>query len=297
MAFDSDGNLFIANGWAYEYSSSNAKLLVLTNTNTTVFGVSCTANLVTDISIVDGGSLMSSLKGICFDSTGNLYIGNRLVSDRNICVLPRETGTLFGTSVTQNIVSILTTAETEPWGVRIDSNGNLFWAESLPNLLHVLPIADTVLYGVTCSANTPTNLTPSVDPNNNISNPYDICFDASMNLFIINRDDFTPSVLPNLMLSPSFPVLGYGIYITTASTFLFNYQKVQDFIAGKAISLPHGAYAQPDIVLTDLRRHAYAFGTNGLKTYQFREVQINGSLESVYLCTWSADGISPSMLS
>jgi hypothetical protein len=299
MAFDSSGNLFIANGWAYEYSASNAKLLVLTNTNTNVFGVSCTANLVTDISIVDDNSLMSSLKGICFDSAGNLYIGNRNGTDRNICVLPRESGTLFGISVTQNIVSILTTANTEPWGVRIDSNGNLFWIESSPSLLHVLPRTDTVVYGVTCSENTPTNLTPTVDPNNNLIEPYDLCFDANMNLFIINREDTTPAILPNATLTTSFPSspsIGYGIYITTETTFLFDYQKVQNYIAGTPASPPYGAFATPGIILTDLHRVVYSFGTNGLKTYKFREVQLPGSLTSVYICIWAASGVSPSTL-
>jgi len=294
MAFDADGNLFLANGWGT--NGGLESIFVLPPVTATVFGVLCTENILTNISVVDPDTILDSLKGICFDSAGNLYIGNNGNPDRTICVLPRNSGTLFGVSVVQNIVSVLTSATTEPQGVRIDPMGNLFWIESANNTLHVLPAMDTTLYGVPCSMNVPTDLTPFVDPDETISNPYDLCFDINRNLFLINRDSATPAVLPHSQ-TLSFPLLGFGIYVATDATILFPYNAVQDFLAGKRSSVTQGSFVTPGTILTDLRRDVYIFGKNNLKTYQLREVQLPGSLRSVYLCVWAASGVSPSMLS
>ena len=294
LAFDKDGNLFIVNGWAQSYNTSNAKILVLTNTGPTLFGVPCVANTLTDISVVDSGNLLYAMKGICFDSQGNLYIGNDTLSTHVIAVLPKTTGTIYGISCTQNIVSTLIVTNATVEGNRIDPNDNLCWVQQ-NNTLHVLAAKDSFLYGVLCLKNTPQNLTTIVDPNTVINNPYDLCFDAANNLFIMNRNSVTPAVLP--FTNPTFPTLGFGIYITTDVTFVFDYQTVQDYIAGKPISVFQGVYAPPGIILTDLHRVVYTFGKNKLKTYAFREVQLPGSLRSVYLCVWAASGVSPSMLS
>jgi len=299
MVFDSDGHLFVANGW-----DSNPKFLVLPSSTTTIFGVACSENSMTDISVVDDDGELLSLKGICIDTAGNIYIGNRKGNDprvNTICVLPRQTGTIFGTSVTQNIVSLLTVASdvnpatAEAWGIRIDSNGNLVWSLT-DNTLHVLPAANATIFGVPCVMHTPTDLTATVDPDTRINNPYDICFDANNNLFIINRGSSTPAILPNTQPVYSFPTVGFGIYITSSSTFLFDYTAIQRYIAGQSMPANQGRTYTPGTILTDTNRVVYSFGKNGLKTYAFREVQLPGSLVSVYLCIWAASGIYPVML-
>ena len=299
MVFDSDGHLFLANGWESTYT-----FLVLPSSTTTIFGVACSANSMTDISVVDDDGELLSLKGICIDTAGNIYIGNRKGNAprvTTICVLPRQTGTIFGIPVIQNIVTLLTVASdanpatAEPWGIRIDSNGNLFWSLT-DNTLYVLPAANATIFGVSCVMNAPTDLTATVDPNTRINNPYDICFDANNNLFIINRDGVTPAILPDRPPVYTFPTLGFGIYITSSSTFLFDYTVIQRYIAGQTIPANQGRTYTPGIILTDTNRVVYSFGKNSLKTYAFREVQLPGTLVSVYLCIWAASGIYPVML-
>jgi len=300
MVIDRDGNLFVANGWA----GSGVRLLVLPSSSTNIFGVACLANSMTDISIVDTGGELLSLKGICIDTAGNIYIGNRKGNDPRlytICVLPRQTGTIFGIPVIQNTITLLTVASdvnpntAQPWGIRIDINGNLFWSLT-DNTLHVLPAADATIFGIPCSMNTPTDITTTVDPNTRINNPYDICFDANNNLFIINRNGTTPAILPNIAPVYTFPSIGFGIYITSATTFLFDYATIQRYIAGQSISANQGRIYTPGTILTDTNRVVYSFGKNGLKTYAFREVQLPGSFVSVYLCVWSSSGLYPVML-
>lgn len=291
MTFDSVGNLFIVNGWA---SGGVNKIFVLPPSPTTLFGIPCTENLLNNLSTLDTNVVLGAMRGLCIDSAGNLYIGSHTV-DRSICVLPVQSGTLYGISVTQNVVSILIIVGSDPWGLRIDSYGNLFWAENDTLSLHVLPIADAVLFSVTCVKDTPIDLTSSVDPNLLIANPYDICFDSNNNLFIINRNTTTPAILPNAFPTFQYPV--FGIYISNTSTFLFDYTTVKRYVAGQSISAIQGSFVMPGLVLTDLRRTVYSYGKNKLQTYAFREVQLPDSLISAYICIWAASGVYPVMLS
>jgi hypothetical protein len=249
-----------------------------------------------DISVIDTGNLLYSLRGICLDAAGNVYIGNDTsLEDHMICILPTSTGTVYGVACTQNVVStlVLTTATAE--GVRIDVDGNLFWIET-NNTVHTFPFADTNLFGQPCVKNTPTELTPFVDPDTILNRPYDLCFDFRKNLFFINRNSDTPGILP--YTAPGFPLFGgFGVYTTFPNTYLFHYDVVQTFLSGKPVPANQGAFFPEGIQLTDLRRTVYAYGQNRLKTYRFQEVQVPTSRISMYLCTWAASGIYPVMLS
>ena len=158
-----DGHLFVATG--------SGGLYVATSTNTTVFNVSTTANVLTSIP-----SSSAFRGGLAMDAAGNLFGGRK---DQNgVAVLPVATGTLFGVSVTANTPRVLVSSPEWTGDVAVDGSGNLFigsWFGASQGV-HVLPRTTGALYGQAVTENVLTRLVAA-------SNVSGIDIDAANNIY------------------------------------------------------------------------------------------------------------------
>jgi hypothetical protein len=134
ILMDPAGRLFVA--------TSAGELWVVTSSNSTVFGVQTTANVLT---LIDGSGLF--MGGLAMDSAGNLF-GGRMWFD-GVAVLPVGNGTLYGVTVSGNTPAVL--SPVPPWtgDVAIDSNDNLIigsWFGGSEGVF-VLPKVSGTMYG------------------------------------------------------------------------------------------------------------------------------------------------------
>ena len=124
MAFDANGNLFIA---AY----SDNSVIVIPKNSGAIFGESATKNVPLFLSIP--GS--SSPEGLAFDAKGNLYVVDYNVN--NVMVLPAANGKIFGAAMSKNTWTELPQVPARPYAflnwLAFDATGNLFigdWADT-----------------------------------------------------------------------------------------------------------------------------------------------------------------------
>lgn len=186
VAFDAAGDLFISNPG---YSDS---ITVIARTSTTIFGQAFSANVPTVLTAAQG---IITPMGIAFDAAGNLFVAAENGTG-DIYVIPKNSGTIFGQSVTANENFILYAASGplgNPFGVAFDPAGNLFI--SYQGSIRIVPAASGTLYGRTTTANTKFDLTGL---GNQIQG---IAVDANDNIFY--ADQGNPSV---------------GVYSPTAGT-------------------------------------------------------------------------------
>lgn len=139
---------------AVVYSFSNGDIYALSNTSTTLFGISVAAN--TETLIASGTGLRG---GLDFDSAGNLY--GVYIATGNFYVLPVSSGTLFGISVTANTSALLySNGSNWFWDLAVDSTGNIFVADGWGlQGVFVMPKNSGTVYGQSVTANTFAKLT------------------------------------------------------------------------------------------------------------------------------------------
>lgn len=162
---DSNGNIYL--------SDSSSKLRFVPVLSGVYFGQTMTANFIYTIAGTgtagtgaDGILATTSTltpRGISIDSTGNVYISDT----SRIRIIPKISGTYFGSSMTANFIYTLagtTTAGSgstgvlattsqlvNPFGVNIDASGNIYVTDSVR--IQFIPKTFGIYYGQTMTAN------------------------------------------------------------------------------------------------------------------------------------------------
>lgn len=211
VAFDSNGNLFIAD-------SGNARIRVVAKTTGSYFGVAMTANFIHTVagtgatgSTGDGAAALAALldtpTGVAFDATGNLYIADS--GNHRVRVVNSVPGTYFNVVMTaNNIYAVAGTGASGSTGdgaaataallntprkIAFDSTGNLFIADSANNRIRVVNKTAGTYFGVAMTVNniyTVVGTTAGLSGDGaaataaQLSTPSDLAFDATGNLFI-----------------------------------------------------------------------------------------------------------------
>jgi titin len=152
--------------------------------------------------------------GIAEDSAGNIYIGDsvdQVAADEGLTVVPANTGTLFGQSVSAGVEHTLVTQASLGSGVSIQGvavhGGNLFFTTGAGNL-YVLPAASGTVFGQSVTANTVHLLAT----NDGFSGGID--FDSAGNLFA--ADEATSKIIA--MPAVSGTLFGVSVTANTVAT-------------------------------------------------------------------------------
>jgi hypothetical protein len=176
-----DGDLWISSA-----VNGSGFVQVLSATGGNYFGVSVPADTATIV--VNGiGSAQ-----VAFDESGNLYIANGGSETYNggVYVLPVSTGSLYGQSVTADMLTQLTTDQA--YGIAVDvTSGNVYYStgNTAPQAVWALTDTSGSVFGVSVTADTPTQLFDSVG---GLTFPYQgfdpdqMTLDSAGNLYVIN---------------------------------------------------------------------------------------------------------------
>jgi Listeria-Bacteroides repeat domain (List_Bact_rpt) len=154
MEFDAAGNLFGGR-------SGNGGVVVLPASNSTIFGQLMTANVVGQLN----ASNLDWTADVAFDTSGNLYITQMFDSavQAGVYVVPVASGTLYGVSVTVNVVAALATYPSfgtrHPCGIDIDSSGTIFYVSWIRNSVYAMPTSSATVFGQNLSGNAFAELT------------------------------------------------------------------------------------------------------------------------------------------
>ena len=187
IALDSAGDLFLASN-----SLTGAAVSVLPRSTGTIFGIPVTTGtLATVVEDLPGGLPPNVAQHLAIDPFGNLYVSN---INTSVLVLPRTTGTVFGTPVTADEITAIPDATNTHY--TFDPSGDFFGfsnfavtggplkkAASGNSVVHdftvdVLPSATGSLFGVPVTANTPSSLSYPGDE------PEGLAFDSAGNLYM-----------------------------------------------------------------------------------------------------------------
>jgi hypothetical protein len=153
-AVSNPAGIAISSGGVLVWSLANGDIYALASTNQTLFGVSLTANSVTQIA--SGTGLRG---GLDFDTAGNLF--GVYIATGTFSVLPAASGTLFGQSVTANTSKTLySNGSNWFWDLAVDSSGNIFISDGWGlQGVFVMPVSTGTLFGQSVTANTVEKLT------------------------------------------------------------------------------------------------------------------------------------------
>lgn len=110
------------------------------------------------------------------------------------------------------------------------------------------------------------------------------------------------------IMSNSFPFSVGSSILTSGNTVIFTDAAVKAFAGNRAVPSQQTVSWSPQIqntLLHNMGTKVYAFGTNRMKTHEFRRVQLVkgrgtegvGNIESGYVCVWAASGSAPTTLS
>ena len=153
-AVSNPAGIAISSGGILVWSLASGDIYALSSSDQTLFGVSLTANTVTQLA--SGTGLRG---GLDFDSAGNLFGVH--IATGTFSVLPAASGTLFGQSVTANTSKTLySNGSNWFWDLAVDSSGNIFISDGWGlQGVFVMPVSTGTLFGQSVTANTVEKLT------------------------------------------------------------------------------------------------------------------------------------------
>ena len=200
IAFDSTGNLFVAN-------FSDGLILAIPGPSTTsIYGQSVTPNEPLAIDPGTAGSLANLVTqpgALAIDAHGDLYISDYLAGNQ-ITVIPSPmTSTVFGQTVTPNQPTTLDPGTpgtlsglvASPFGLAIDASGDLFITSSdgiSSNQIIVVPSATTSsIFGQTMTPEVPAVIDPGTAGSLGmlLDEPNGMTFDGGGDLFVANYNN------------------------------------------------------------------------------------------------------------
>jgi hypothetical protein len=171
IRLDDEGNILLAEENSY-------RVRFISRRNGTFFGQSMTANYIYTIAgtgttgrSADGGSATSAVLTaplfVCAEPTGMVYFYDS--GNRRIRYVPRTNGTFYGQPGTAGFIYTLLSGEpsgytgegepattsplTDPSGVSVDGDGNIFIADYGNHRIRLIPKADGTFFGQTMKAN------------------------------------------------------------------------------------------------------------------------------------------------
>jgi sugar lactone lactonase YvrE len=139
LAFDTAGDLFIADGNGID---------VLAKTSTTIFGQSFAANTPTTlITLASFGG--STINGLAFDSSGDLYVSDAASGHNAIYIYPSSGTTPFGSFTADSLSTLPNTSSGSPQSMAFDANNNLYVEGAR---IYVYATASGTYFGTTVSS-------------------------------------------------------------------------------------------------------------------------------------------------
>ena len=105
-------------------------------------------------------------------------------------------------------------------------------------------------------------------------------------------------------MSNSFPYSIDKCFLTAGQTIVFSEETIHAAANYTRVPAQQNVSWSPvgsNVLLRNMGRKYYLFGTNRLKTYEFRRVQLIhgagtegiGNTETGYVCVWAASGVPP----
>jgi len=206
IAFDSTGNLFVAN-------FSDGLILAIPSSGTTsLYGQSVTPNEPIALDPGTAGSLANLVTqpgSLAIDAQGDLYICDYMAGNQITVIPSPASSTVFGQSVTPNqpttldpgTPGTLTGLVASPLGLAFDASGDLFITSNdgiSSNQIIVLPSASaTSIFGQSVTPNVPVVLDPGTAGSLGmlLDEPNGMAFDGAGDLFVANFYSNTVTVI------------------------------------------------------------------------------------------------------
>jgi sugar lactone lactonase YvrE len=161
---------------------------VVPKSSGTIFGQTVIAD---SAAILTASAGLQQPTGLAFDANGDLFLTN---SDNYLTVIPATTSTVFGQSMTANVMVGLTISNSallQPGEIAFDGHGNLYVANVAGNTVTVIPASSGTLFGQSVTADTVATLAAATG----LHNPTGLALDAAGNLYVTNAGTSTVSVL------------------------------------------------------------------------------------------------------
>ena len=207
IAFDSTGNLFVAN------FSDGLILTIPSSATTSLYGQSVTPNEPIALDPGTAGSLANLVTqpgSLAIDAHGGLYISDYMAGNQITVIPSPTTSTVFGQTVTPNQPTTLDPGTpgtlsglvASPFGLAFDASGDLFISSSdgiSSNQIIVVPSASaTSIFGQIVTPEVPVVLDPGAPGNLSalLNEPNGIAFDQTGDLFVANYNGNTVTVIP-----------------------------------------------------------------------------------------------------
>jgi hypothetical protein len=206
IAFDSTGNLFVAN------FSDGSILAIPSSATTSIYGQSVTPNEPIALDPGTAGSLASLVTqpgALAIDAHGDLYVCDYLAGNLITVIPSPTTSTVFGQTVTPNQPTTLDPGTpgtlsglvVSPFGLAFDASGDLFISSSdniSSNQIIVVPSATTSsIFGQSVTPDVPVVLDPGTAGSLGmlLDEPNGLAFDSAGDLFVANYNNNTVTVI------------------------------------------------------------------------------------------------------
>lgn len=176
LTIDNSGNMYVADTWNHLIR----KIAIATGLVSTVAG----SGLATYVDGVGSVAAFYNPGGITVDNSGNLYVAdtfnNRI---RKIIISSEEVSNLAGSGLAAYIDGVGTAAAFNyPWGITIDTSGNLYVGDSINNLIRKIVISTGAVE--TLAGSGVGGYADGVGTAASFHNPDGIAIDTSGNLYV-----------------------------------------------------------------------------------------------------------------